>query len=253
MPTAEQNEMITRVGPGAPMGELFRNYWIPFPPLVGPEIDGEPMRVRLLVKISSPSATARDKSDWLITPVRIAERRCCSPATRIADCDASITAGNSIAAAKLSTCPVEPETSRFGQKVRIKAYPCGNGTELSGVDGARTRRRHCRISSGTWSRPENVVVTFRIQECNWLQALEGEIGRRMRHCFTAAPIFEAICQPVARGGRSQTGLRLRPSGDFGVSIASRRANEVDSSPLARQPVRFCRSLPAYPAVRNFRS
>ena len=48
MLTAEQNEMITRVGPGAPMGELFRNYWIPFLPSSDLEIDGEPMRVRLL-------------------------------------------------------------------------------------------------------------------------------------------------------------------------------------------------------------
>ena len=25
----EQNELLTRTGPGTPMGELFRRYWIP--------------------------------------------------------------------------------------------------------------------------------------------------------------------------------------------------------------------------------
>ena len=26
---AEQNELLTRTGPGTPMGELFRRYWMP--------------------------------------------------------------------------------------------------------------------------------------------------------------------------------------------------------------------------------
>ena len=29
MITHEQNELLTRTGPGTPMGELFRRYWIP--------------------------------------------------------------------------------------------------------------------------------------------------------------------------------------------------------------------------------
>src|SRR5688572_26848199 len=43
------NELITRVGPGTPMGNLMREYWIPA--LMATELsehDGPPMRVRLL-------------------------------------------------------------------------------------------------------------------------------------------------------------------------------------------------------------
>jgi phthalate 4,5-dioxygenase len=29
MITHEENEILTRVGPGTPMGELMRRYWIP--------------------------------------------------------------------------------------------------------------------------------------------------------------------------------------------------------------------------------
>ena len=29
MLTAQENEMITRVGPGTPMGELYRRFWLP--------------------------------------------------------------------------------------------------------------------------------------------------------------------------------------------------------------------------------
>ena len=32
MLTAEQNERLTRVGPGTPMGDLMRRYWIPVRP-----------------------------------------------------------------------------------------------------------------------------------------------------------------------------------------------------------------------------
>ena len=45
----EDNEKLTRVGPGTPGGELFRRYWQPA--LLSselPEKDGAPVRVRLL-------------------------------------------------------------------------------------------------------------------------------------------------------------------------------------------------------------
>jgi len=45
----EQNELLTRTGPGTPMGELFRRYWIPI--LLSselPEPDCPPVRVKVL-------------------------------------------------------------------------------------------------------------------------------------------------------------------------------------------------------------
>src|SRR5262249_42938721 len=49
MLTREENELLTRVGPGTPMGELMRRYW--FPSLLSeelPEPGGDPKRGRLL-------------------------------------------------------------------------------------------------------------------------------------------------------------------------------------------------------------
>ena len=49
MLTREENELLCRVGPGTPMGDLMRQYWLPVmlcPEL--PKADGDPMRVRLL-------------------------------------------------------------------------------------------------------------------------------------------------------------------------------------------------------------
>ena len=45
----EENELITRVGPGTGMGETMRRYWMPA--LLSSELphpDSDPLRVRLL-------------------------------------------------------------------------------------------------------------------------------------------------------------------------------------------------------------
>src|SRR5919198_3298303 len=48
MLSTDSNEILTRVGPGTPMGELMREYWIPacLPEELKP--DGAPMRLKLL-------------------------------------------------------------------------------------------------------------------------------------------------------------------------------------------------------------
>lgn len=47
--TREENDLLTRVENGAPMGEMFRqHYWLPAVPSVKLEAGGAPMRVRLL-------------------------------------------------------------------------------------------------------------------------------------------------------------------------------------------------------------
>jgi len=49
MPSGEDNEILAQVGAGTPMGNLFREYWLPL--LLSselPERDGAPRRVRVL-------------------------------------------------------------------------------------------------------------------------------------------------------------------------------------------------------------
>src|SRR5689334_1282842 len=49
MLSKEDNELLTRVGPGTAMGELLRQYWMPlFLSSELPERDGRPLRTRLL-------------------------------------------------------------------------------------------------------------------------------------------------------------------------------------------------------------
>ena len=47
----EQNKLVTETGPGTPMGDLFRRYWLPA--LLAKELstpDCPPVRVKLLSK-----------------------------------------------------------------------------------------------------------------------------------------------------------------------------------------------------------
>ena len=49
MLTKDDNERVTRIGPGTPMGDVLRRYWIPA--ALGselPEPDSPPIRVKLL-------------------------------------------------------------------------------------------------------------------------------------------------------------------------------------------------------------
>ena len=48
MLTKEDNELLTRVGPGTPMGALMREYWMPVVRSALLVADGKPERVRLL-------------------------------------------------------------------------------------------------------------------------------------------------------------------------------------------------------------
>ena len=47
--TKEENDWLTRVGPGTLMGDLFRQYWLAvLPASFLPQTAGKPLRVRLL-------------------------------------------------------------------------------------------------------------------------------------------------------------------------------------------------------------
>ena len=50
----EQNDLLTQTGPGTPMGQMFRRYWMPA--LLAeelPENECPPVRVKLLVRAAA--------------------------------------------------------------------------------------------------------------------------------------------------------------------------------------------------------
>ena len=123
MLTQEQNERLTQVGPGTPMGELMRRYWHPIAGSVQLTADNPTKEIRLL---GEDMVLYRDAKGTL---------GCVEPscAHRKANLSYGIPEENGIRCAyhgwifnEQGQCvdqPSEPEGSKFKDKVRIKSYP----------------------------------------------------------------------------------------------------------------------------------
>ena len=175
MLSKEDNERITRVGPGTPMGETLRRYWVPA--LLSAEVaepDGEMARVRLL----GEDLLAFRDTDGLVgligayCPHRLAPMyfgrnedrgvRCVYHGWKFDRSGACV------------HMPTEPPGSAYKERVRIAAYPT---FEAGGIVWAYLGPEADRPPPPNWELTraplEHSFVSRTVQDCNWLQALEG--------------------------------------------------------------------------------
>jgi phenylpropionate dioxygenase-like ring-hydroxylating dioxygenase large terminal subunit len=177
MMTKEQNELLTRTGPGTPMGNVLRRYWIPA--VLSSEVptpDCPPVRVKLLgenliafratdgrLGVLDEHCPHRTASLWLGRNEDCGIR-CIYHGWKF-DVDG-----------RCIDMPNEPPQFRFEDKVRVKAYPT---IELGGIVFAYMGPAEHRppLPKFEFTRvPEtHRMVTKTWQECNWLQALEGGV------------------------------------------------------------------------------
>jgi phthalate 4,5-dioxygenase len=175
MTTASENETLTRVGPGTPMGELMRQYWVPCALSSELKADGDPLRVLIL---GEKLVAFRDSQG----KVGILDHRC--PHRR-----ASLFYGRNegggircvyhgwkfdVTGRCLETQNVpNPE---FATKVRARAY---HAAERNGVVyvymGQREQPPELPGFECNQVPEEDVFVRLTLRECNWLQAVEGEL------------------------------------------------------------------------------
>ncbi len=226
----EDNETLVRVGPGTTMGGLMRLYWLPFMASKDLEQDGQPQTVRLL---GETLVAFRDSAGNVGLVDHICPHRGAPMAfARNEDCGLRcVYHGWKFGVdGKVADMPAEPVRSRLKERVRIKSYPC---VERGGVVwtymGCEPEENRPPLPNLEWNMvpDENVVVSFRVQECNWLQALEGEIDS------AHAPILHgriddggSINQWVAKRDLRPTFECMRQ--EFGMSIASRRVLDDDT-------------------------
>jgi phthalate 4,5-dioxygenase len=177
MTTPERNDFLTRTGPGTPMGNLFRRYWLPA--LLAsevPEPDCPPVRVKLLserllafrdtrgrVGVIDEFCAHRGVSLWF---GRNEEEglRCAYHGWKY---DVS---GQCI------EVPSEPVESGFCRKIKLSSYPC---VELGDVIWVYMGPPALQppLPGFEWARvpAAHRFVSKRTQECNYLQAMEGGI------------------------------------------------------------------------------
>ncbi len=174
MLSADQNERLTRVGPGTPMGELMRRYWHPIAASVELNPDNPTKEVRLL---GEDLVLYRDASGKL----GLIEPSC---AHRKANLAYGVPEENGIRCAyhgwifnEHGQCvdqPSEPEGSKFKEKVRIKAYKAQElGGAIFAYIGPEPAPLLPRIDVLVWPgvrRTQSIMIP-----CNWLQCHENSL------------------------------------------------------------------------------
>src|SRR5580692_5735159 len=173
----EQNELLTQTGPGTPMGQLFRSYWMPV--LLAeelPEDECPPVRVKIL---SERLLAFRDSNG----KYGLIDEFC-------AHRGVSLWFGRNEEGGlrcpyhgwkydvngQCMEVPSEPAESGFCKKVKLTSYPLvKRGEVLWAYMGPADKRPPLPEWEFAMVRPEQTFVSKRLQESNWLQAMEGGI------------------------------------------------------------------------------
>jgi len=177
MITREQNELLTRTGPGTAMGDLFRRYWIPA--LMSQELprpNCPPVQVQLLgerliafrdtegrLGLIDEFCAHRGVSLWF---GRNEENglRCPYHGWKY-----DVTG-------QCVDVPSEPASSGFCRKIKLKAYPCVElGSVIWAYMGPSAEQPPLPAFEWVHLKPAQLFISKRWQECNYLQAMEGGI------------------------------------------------------------------------------
>ena len=177
MLTKDENETLTRVEQGTPMGDLMRRYWLPT--LLSSELpapDCAPVRVRLLGEQLIAFRDTMGKVGLLseFCPHRLTSMffgrnedgglRCVYHGWKFD------TAGNCLDMMN------EPPGSDFHTKIKTTAYPVVEmGDLIWAYLGSEDKRPPEPRFEWTQVPSDHRLLTKNWQECNWLQALEGGI------------------------------------------------------------------------------
>jgi phthalate 4,5-dioxygenase oxygenase subunit len=176
MLSREENDLITRVEAGTPLNALMRAYWLPA--LLArevPEPDCPPVRVRLL---GEDLVAFRDSQGR----VGLLGEHCPHRGTslffgRNEECGLRCIYHGwkmNVEGQVLET-PAEPAGSTLKDKVTHTAYPCH---EAAGIIfaylGPKNRRPLFPAYEWTLAPFDHVYATKSLQDCNYLQGLEGE-------------------------------------------------------------------------------
>jgi phenylpropionate dioxygenase-like ring-hydroxylating dioxygenase large terminal subunit len=228
----EENELITRVGPGTPMGNTLRRYWTPT--LLASELpqpDSDPVRVRLL---GEDLIAFRDTNG----AVGLIQNNCPHRG-------ASLFFGRNEEAGircvyhgwkfdvtgQCIDMPNEPAESDFKSKVKATAYPT---MEKAGLIWAYMGppEKQPPLPDLEWMRaPEGYCwISKTYQECNYLQAMEGGLDTSHSSFLHRNLTPEGLANPRVRS----TAPRLEVlNTDYGYMYASIRPLPQDKQNFVR--------------------
>jgi phthalate 4,5-dioxygenase oxygenase subunit len=173
----EHNQLATQTGPGTPMGDLFRRYWIPA--LLAeelPEKECTPVRVKLL---SERLLAWRDTQGRYALHDEFCAHRGVSLWFGRNEENGLRCAYHGWKYDHTGQCievPSEPVESGFCKKIKLRSYPL---VERGGILWAYMGpvEQQPPLPEFEWATvpPTHRYLSKRWQECNYLQAMEGGI------------------------------------------------------------------------------
>jgi nitrite reductase/ring-hydroxylating ferredoxin subunit len=177
MMTQESNETLIKAGPGTLMGDLFRRYWTPaLHTWELPERDCPPVRVKLL---GEPLVAFRDT----LGRIGLIDEHCAHRGVslwfgRNEECGLRCPyhGWKYDITGQCIDLPSEGDDGPMRERIKLKAYPC---IEVADIVWAYMGPPELKpeLPALEWAEvPQaNRYVSKRLQECNYLQALEGGI------------------------------------------------------------------------------
>jgi phthalate 4,5-dioxygenase oxygenase subunit len=178
MLSREDNELLCRVGRGTPMGDLLRQYWMPcLPSSALPVPDGPPKKVRLL---GENLVIFRDtRGDVGLLPANCPHRGASLFFGRNEECGLRCPyhGWKYDVTGRCVDMPNEPEESTFKDKIRAQAYPCRdvNGVIWTYMGSREVPPLPPAFEISTLPAEQVYPPLMMLEECNWVQALEGDI------------------------------------------------------------------------------
>jgi len=177
--TSKVNELLTRVGPGTPMGQMLREYWMPVMRSSRiAEPGGAPLAIELL---GEKFVIFRADDGRLGCFAEACPHRGASLAlARNEDCALRCVYHGwkfSVTGEVLET-PSEPaELTHFASRVKLRHHRVveAGGVVWVWIGGSERQPPPLPAFSFTELPPEHVFGIVAIVECNWLQGLEADI------------------------------------------------------------------------------
>lgn len=228
---AEINDLLTRTGPGTPMGELFRQYWIPA--LLADELptdDCPPVRVKLL---SERMIAFRDSQGRYGLIDEFCAHRGVSlwfGRNEEGGLRCAYHGWKFDVTGQCVEVPSEPEDSSFCEKVKLTGYPLVKiGDVLWTHMGDPGQRPPLPEFEWVNVPADQTYTSKRWQESNWLQALEGGIDSSHVTWLHSAGLDSDPLFKGAKGNQYNKG-DLKPffevvEADGGLFIGARRNAE----------------------------
>jgi phenylpropionate dioxygenase-like ring-hydroxylating dioxygenase large terminal subunit len=243
----EENELVTRVSAGTPMGTVMRRYWIPA--MLASEVpapDSDPVRVRLL---GENLIGFRDSNGSVgLVAENCPHRGASLFFGRNEECGLRCVyhGWKFDASGQCIDMPNEPAESDFKTKVQAVAYPTVEkaGVVWTYMGPAEKRPPDPNLE---WMRaPEgHAYVSKTNQKCNWLQAMEGGLDTSHSSFYIATWIVKAG-QPRVRS----TAPRLE-SAEYGLRVHVREHRPARKQNFCASTTSF--AVPTAPGARPRRS